>query len=205
MLLTAFVLGVAGSLHCAGMCSPLAMTVTNMSSSVVMNRLLYNLGRITMYGLLGAMAAVAGHILPLSKFQNILSIVLGLSLIVMAVVGITGIKIPFMTAALSEVTAVLKKAFAKIIYQKNPGSLLFVGGLNRLLLCGLTFLGLFFCVTVSSVVEGFAYMFSFGIGTLPVMLGFVSVIDFIKNKMRWNIKNLTTGLMIASGILLIAR
>jgi len=198
-------MGIAGSLHCAGMCSPLAITVTNLTSSVAVNRILYNLGRITMYGLLGTTVAAAGHILPISKFQNLLSIALGLTLIIMAAVGITGVKIPIITPALFKLTGILKKLFSNFIYKKNPGSVLLLGSLNGLLPCGLTFLALSFCVTVTSPAQGFAYMFAFGIGTLPVMLGFVSLIDFIKNKLHWNVKNLTTGLMIASGILLIAR
>jgi uncharacterized protein len=205
MFLTALILGIAGSLHCAGMCSPLAMTVTNLTSSVILNRILYNLGRITMYGVLGAIAATVGYTLPLSKFQNLLSVVLGLSLITMAVIGITGVRVPFFTTALLKFTAGLKKAFSRFLYHKNPGALLLLGSLNGLLPCGLTFLAISFCITVTAPLEGFTYMFVFGIGTLPVMLGFVSLVDYIKNRLNWNIKTLTTGLMVLSGILLIAR
>jgi hypothetical protein len=205
MFLTALIMGMAGSLHCAGMCSPLAMTVTNLNPSVIFNRVLYNSGRIITYGLLGAIAASIGHMLPISGFQNLLSVILGFSLIVMAAVGITAVKVPFLTHALLKFTGLLKKTFSKILYRKNPGSMLLLGSLNGLLPCGLTFLAVSFCVTLATPVEGFAYMFVFGIGTLPVMLGLVSLIDLVKSRTNWNIKNLTTGLMIISGLLLIAR
>jgi sulfite exporter TauE/SafE len=198
-------MGIAGSLHCAGMCSPLAMTVTKLSSSVVSGRIFYNLGRITMYGLLGAIVASMGYMLPISRFQNLLSVSLGLTLIIMAGVGITGIQIPFVTNALIKFTGLLKSKFAQFLHRKNPGSLVLLGSLNGLLPCGLTFLALSFCITLTTPMEGFAYMFLFGIGTLPVMLGFVSIVDLIRNKMNWNMKHLTTGLMLLSGILLVAR
>ena len=198
-------MGVAGSLHCAGMCSPLVMTVTNRRSSGISNRLLYNLGRITTYGVLGAIVATIGYVLPLSGFQNLLSLTLGLTLIALALVGTTGVRIPVLTAALARLMGVLKKAFSKILYQKNPGSLLLLGSLNGLLPCGLTLLALSFCITLQTPAEGFVYMFIFGIGTLPIMLGFVSVIGFVKTRLNWNIKAVTTGLMVLSGVLLIAR
>ena len=205
MLLSALIMGVAGSLHCAGMCSPLVMTVTNRRSSGISNRLLYNLGRITTYGVLGAIVATIGYVLPLSGFQNLLSLTLGLTLIALALVGTTGVRIPVLTAALARLMGVLKKAFSKILYQKNPGSLLLLGSLNGLLPCGLTLLALSFCITLQTPAEGFVYMFIFGIGTLPIMLGFVSVIGFVKTRLNWNIKAVTTGLMVLSGVLLIAR
>jgi sulfite exporter TauE/SafE len=58
MIWTAFIIGFAGSLHCLGMCSPLAMAVTNMSPAIVLNRLLYNFGRILTYGLMARLNGV---------------------------------------------------------------------------------------------------------------------------------------------------
>jgi sulfite exporter TauE/SafE len=49
---TAIVLGLAGSLHCAGMCSPLAMAVTA-RKPFMLHKVVYNTGRVLIYGLLG--------------------------------------------------------------------------------------------------------------------------------------------------------
>lgn len=198
-------MGIAGSLHCAGMCSPLAFAVSNMRSPAMANRILYNIGRITVYGILGVITASIGYILPLSKFQNLLSVVFGFVLIVMAIIGITGIRIPFVSSALIKFSGMLKTAFSKYLGNKSLGATLFLGALNGLLPCGLTFLALSFCITLTTPLEGFAYMLVFGLGTLPVMLGLVSVMDIIKNKMNWNISKVTLGLMMLSGALLIAR
>jgi sulfite exporter TauE/SafE len=205
MLLTALIMGIAGSLHCAGMCSPLAFAVTNLRSPAIKNRILYNAARITTYGILGTIAATIGYVLPLSKYQNLLSIILGSSLIIMALIGITGTRIPVITNALIRFTGILKSYFSKYISHKGPGAMLLLGSLNGLLPCGLTFLALSLCITLTNPLEGFIYMFVFGVGTLPVMLGLVSILDIIKNRMNWNISKVTVGLMMLSGILLIAR
>jgi uncharacterized protein len=205
MLLTALIMGVAGSLHCAGMCSPLAMAIASKSPGAMTNRILYNLGRISMYGLLGAIVATIGYIFPFGKFQNALSLTLGVSLLMMAALGTTAVRIPFFTEPVIKFTVALRKMFGTFIQSKTRGTLVLLGALNGLLPCGLTFLALSFCLTLSTPLEGFAYMFTFGIGTLPVMLGLVSVVGLITNRLKWNIKGVTTGLMVISGLLLIAR
>lgn len=205
MLVAALILGFAGSLHCAGMCSPLAMAVTNLQGPALTNRVLYNFGRIVMYGILGAIISSIGFVLPLERFQNILSIALGLFMIMMALLGMTGVKVPFITSRMAKASGLLKKVFTKFLQTKNSGSMVLLGALNGLLPCGLTFLALSFCIALDTPSAGFAYMFTFGIGTLPVMLGLVSILPFITGKLKWNIKTVTTSLMALSGVLLIAR
>lgn len=205
MWLTALIMGLAGSLHCAGMCSPLAMTITSMNSPAFSNRLLYNAGRILTYGILGASVATMGLILPLPKFQNILSITLGIILITMGVTGISGLRIPLLTISIIKFTNLIKNIFSKFIQQKHRGSLLLLGALNGLLPCGLTFLALTFCITLATPFQGFMYMLLFGAGTLPVMLGFISLLQFLTRKFNFNIKAVTKGMLILSGLLLVVR
>jgi sulfite exporter TauE/SafE len=64
-------------MHCAGMCTPLLMAVTNLTSSVVANRFLYNAGRILTYGILGSIFSGAGSFLPISPNQSLLSLLFG--------------------------------------------------------------------------------------------------------------------------------
>ena len=198
-------MGVAGSLHCAGMCSPLAIAITSANKTALMNRILYNLGRILTYGILGAIVAGVGYSLPLTGFQNALSLLLGLSLILMAVLGYKGNRIPFVTIALSRFSNGLKKIFSRFIQHKKPGALLLMGAINGLLPCGLTFLALSVCLSLAAPIDGFMYMLLFGVGTLPVMLGFVSVAGLVTRKLQWDIRTITAGMLVLSGVLLIAR
>lgn len=202
---TALILGFSGSLHCMGMCSPLMMSMTNMSSRVMVSRTLYNLGRIVTYGIMGGIVASVGFALPLAKYQNLLSILLGIALLVIGITGLSVIRIPFVTIMLERFSLLLKNLFSKFLQKRNNASMFILGSLNGFLPCGLSFLALTYCLTLAKPVDGFNFMMLFGIGTLPVMLGFTSVFHWIVNKFAVNMRKLTTGMLIVSGVVLIGR
>src|SRR5215471_896062 len=82
--LTAFILGLIGSLHCAGMCGPLALALpgsTCRTSRFLVGRLAYNLGRILTYCMLGVVFGLVGKTLLLAGLQRWLSISLGIVLL----------------------------------------------------------------------------------------------------------------------------
>jgi len=205
MLWTAFILGFAGSLHCMGMCSPLAMSVTNLSSNVILSRIVYNLGRIATYGIFGVIVASVGLGFPLTKYQNLLSILLGISLLVIGLAGVTIIRVPFLTNVLGRFSLLLKRLFSKFLKRKNHLSTLTLGSLNGVLPCGLSFLALTYCLTLAGPDDGFIFMIAFGLGTLPVMLGFTSVFHWMVSRLNVQVKSITTSMLILSGLLLIGR
>lgn len=204
MWLTALIMGFAGSLHCVGMCSPLAMAVANNGSVVSANRVVYNTGRILTYGILGVVAASLGFIVPIFKFQNLISILLGLALFLVGI-GMLKANIPFLSFLVGKQTTKLKILFSKFLQRKTLGSVLLLGSLNGLLPCGLVYIALTYCLTLQSPWEGLGFMILFGAGTLPVMLGFTSIIPKLMNRFNFNLKHMTSGMMILAGIILIAR
>ncbi len=203
MWVTAIIIGFAGSFHCLGMCSPLVMAVSSISTPYFANRLIYNVGRILSYGILGAIVTTFGSLFQFSGFQNILSIGLGGVLIVFGLAGISHIRIPFVSTPLQSITSGLKKLFSKFLERKTFLSLAAMGMLNGLLPCGLTYLALTYCLTLADATSGFLFMLIFGAGTLPVMLGFTSVIQLLISK--FNFRKITTVMMITLGTLLITR
>ena len=205
MLITAFVMGFAGSLHCIGMCSPLAMAVANLNSRAMLNRLLYNSGRILMYGVLGAVVGTIGWVLPIGSFQNLLSILLGISLLLVGILGISNVNVPWLTPILQSATAKLKMLFGKFLKQKNYFATFILGTLNGMLPCGLTFLALTYCLSLNNPLDSFTYMIVFGLATLPAMLGLTSVIMRLVTRFKISVPKLTTTMLILSGCLLIAR
>jgi uncharacterized protein len=205
MFWTALILGFAGSLHCLGMCSPLAMSVTKMSSNVILSRILYNLGRILAYGILGSVVATVGLGLPMTKYQNLISILLGVSLLVIGLTGVSIIRVPILTKSLGAFSIFLKQLFSKFLQRKSHLATFTLGSLNGVLPCGLSFLALTYCITLKGPVDGFVFMSSFGLGTLPVMLGFTTVFYWVINKFKVQVKSMTTGLLVLSGFLLIGR
>lgn len=204
MWVTALIMGLAGSLHCVGMCSPLAMAVANSHSVVSTNRMVYNAGRILTYGALGTIVASLGFIIPIFKFQNLVSIVLGIALLLVGI-GTLKTNIPLLSAFVGRQTTKLKILFSKFLLRKNVGSVLLLGSLNGLLPCGLVYIALTYCLTLQSPWEGFGFMAFFGTGTLPVMLGLTGFIQQLVKRFNLSLKHVTSGMMILAGILLIAR
>src|ERR1035441_277600 len=79
-LWTAFLLGLVGSLHCAGMCGPLALALPaagNTTAGYLLGRVAYNTGRIITYCLLGIVFGLAGWTFLLAGLQRWTSIALG--------------------------------------------------------------------------------------------------------------------------------
>lgn len=197
-------MGLAGSLHCVGMCSPLAMAVSNMNAGAFLNRLIYNAGRILTYSTMGSLVASAGYFLPISRFQNLVSILLGIALLLIGV-GLLKPNVPILSMLVGKFTAWLKTLFSKFLRQKNYASVFFMGTLNGFLPCGLVLIALSYCLTLSTAQDGFIFMLMFGAGTLPVMLGLTSVIPIVVKRFKFNMYYVTSGMLILSGVVLIAR
>ncbi|MBX2915677.1 MAG: sulfite exporter TauE/SafE family protein [Cyclobacteriaceae bacterium] len=168
---TALVLGLAGSLHCAGMCSPLAMAVTS-RKPFLLHKVVYNTGRVVTYGLLGVAAAAFGSLFSLTAYQGVLSFLMGAVFLLMGIGAITGVNIPFFTSAIAKLTCKLKQLFGFWLQQKQSSAVLVMGMLNGLLPCGLTYLALTYCFILPTGADGFMFMLLFGLGTWPVMVGF---------------------------------
>ena len=82
---TALLLGLLSSVHCIGMCGPLALAVPSPRNTVaarVTSALLLNAGRVTTYALLGAAFGTFGRGLQLAGLQRTVSI--GLGVIILA-------------------------------------------------------------------------------------------------------------------------
>ena len=201
---TALILGFTGSLHCLGMCSPLAMSVTRLSPSVFRNRFLYNAGRILTYGIFGAVVASFGLALPFLKYQNLLSLLLGITLVAIGMAQ-SPLRIQTVTKTLGKISNQVKQLFRTILASKSAFSVFLLGSLNGILPCGLSFLALTYCLTLAGPVEGFLFMLLFGAGTLPVMLGFTGFFQWAVNRLHFKPALITTGLLVVSGIFLIAR
>src|SRR5271165_7100565 len=82
----AFFIGLFGSVHCIGMCGPLAFAVPSFRSNwlyIVADKTLYNAGRVITYSFLGLIVGFIGRQLWLYGLQQGVSLASGL-LIIMA-------------------------------------------------------------------------------------------------------------------------
>lgn len=206
-ILTAFVIGLLGSLHCIGMCGPIAIALpqgTQTRTSLVVSRLLYNFGRVITYVILGALCGFFGGIISSAGFQQGLSISMGV-LIALGVLipsritnrilssGLTG---RFLQAPMS----LWRKLFAK----KGHTTLFTIGLLNGLLPCGFVYIGLAAAASTGNVMNAAMYMALFGLGTVPVMLVTSLAGKMISvNIRRRLLKLLPVGAMVLAALLIL--
>ena len=166
---TAFVLGLAGSLHCAGMCGPLALAppaACNGPWGFALGRVAYNLGRILTYCALGLVFGLLGKTLWLAGIQRWASIALGLALL-------TGLFTARMVGLSRPVTAAverLKSGMAGLLRRRGFGGSLLLGLLNGLLPCGLVYVACAGATMTGGLLGGVQYMAVFGLGTVPMLL-----------------------------------
>lgn len=204
MWLTALLLGFAGSFHCAGMCSPLSLAVSNMRTGSAVNRLLYNAGRIFTYSILGAVIAAAGDLVVIDRLQAPFSLLTGGVFLVAAMSHLAGTtsRTPLM---LQKLTLSLKAAFSRWLKRKSAVSLFSLGMINGLMPCGLTMAALAYCITLQEAIDGFNFMIFFGAGTLPAMLGMTGVYRMIMNRWKINMPAASATLLFLSGLFLVIR
>lgn len=89
LLFSAFVLGALGSVHCVGMCGPLALSlpvINKGKNTKIISVLLYNSGRAITYSSFGLLFGAMGKTFALFGFQQWLSISLGAIIILFLLV-----------------------------------------------------------------------------------------------------------------------
>ena len=168
MLFTAFMLGFVGSLHCAAMCGPLVLAmpvVGNTRLQLLASRLVYNLGRIATYSLLGLLFGLIGKSLLLAGFQQWLSITAGVAILAFLVFQRKGFNGGWRAAIW------IKATFRNLLQKRTFPAILLLGAANGFLPCGLVYIAGTASAATGRLTEAALYMFVFGLGTLPMMLG----------------------------------
>lgn len=172
MLYTALILGLVSSLHCVGMCGPLVMMLPYSKEArmrVFFETLTYNLGRVLTYAFLGLLFGFLGKGIAFVGFSQVLSVVFGLIFIVLAI----------KKQGLEQLDGFLNRHFAQRMrrlfsrFLKNKSGFFALGMLNGLLPCGIVYWAIAASLMTFNPLEGAAYMFIFGIGTMPLMLATV--------------------------------
>jgi hypothetical protein len=169
MFWTAFLLGLAGSLHCVGMCGPLALALPAASASgiaYILGRAAYNAGRIMTYCLLGLVFGLIGQGLLLAGLQRWLSISIGVALIAGLIVS----RKARLWKPLLNCTGWVSARMAPLLRRRSVSALLVLGILNGFLPCGLVYVAAAGAAATGDLFSGAAYMALFGLGTTPMML-----------------------------------
>ena len=168
-ILTAFALGLVGSLHCAGMCGPLALALPhagNRPASFCVGRIAYNLGRMVTYCVLGLIFGLLGKTLLLAGIQRWVSIALGVFLLA----GLFASRKLALWRPITVLVERVKSAMGFLLRRRSADALLTLGLLNGLLPCGLVYVAGAGATATGDLFSGALYMLAFGAGTVPMML-----------------------------------
>lgn len=178
LFITAFITGLFGSLHCAGMCGPLALSfnIQNKGNTFV-NALIYNVSRIFAYFLLGIIFGAIGLSFSYAGLQQISSIVMGALIILLIIIQYVSRKNHF--PVLTKYTNYIKHKISLAFSAKGLTGIVSLGFLNGLLPCGLVYLALAGAVASGEIWSGGIYMMLFGLGTLPLMYSFAAFGNYL--------------------------
>lgn len=201
----AFFIGLFGSVHCIGMCGPLALAIPSFQTKwwlIVSDKLLYNIGRVITYSFLGLLIGLMGRQLWLAGMQQGVSLFSGMLIIMAAFSRLFKIRFgqsSIMSKLLLPVNRLLSYAL------KHKAGHLIVGILNGFLPCGFVYLALVGAVNTSTPTAASQYMFWFGMGTFPLMLLAAIGSGFMRQSVRRCINRTMPYLMVCLGFWFILR
>lgn len=208
MLLSAIVLGLMGSLHCVGMCGPIAfMLPVDRSNNFkkIFQILMYHFGRLLAYGGIGLIFGLLGKGLYVFGMQQKLSIIIGVLMIAIVLIPYKLFSKYNFSKPLFGIISKLKSRLGQELKKKSPDTFLTIGFLNGFLPCGLVYMALFGAIAMGNAMEGSLYMILFGLGTIPLMTTAIYMSGFLKSSAKKRIQQLIPVFVVVIGVLFILR
>jgi sulfite exporter TauE/SafE len=201
--------GLAGSLHCIGMCGgfPLALAATS-SGAVVSRQLLYNAGRLNTLVAIGGLAGAAGAAVvasgPLPSLERTLAVVAGTFIVLVGIemLGV-GVRVTARLAALTH--ALLRRLLGGVLASRSPAAPIALGVFNAFLPCHLIYAFAARAASTASVGEGMLTMLAFGIGTVPAMLAVGTLGTALAPRVRRRLSLLSAVVVLVLGATTVLR
>ncbi|RKN79368.1 sulfite exporter TauE/SafE family protein [Ulvibacterium marinum] len=208
MLISAIILGLMGSLHCIGMCGPIAFMLPVDRSNNLKKLLqvsIYHFGRLLSYALIGLVFGLLGKGLYIFGMQQKLSIGVGLLMILLVLIPAKALNSYSLSKPVYGVISKVKNRLGQELKKKTPDTFLTIGFLNGFLPCGLVYMALFGAIAMGSAWEGSLYMMLFGLGTVPLMTSAIYFSGFLKGTLRHRVQKLIPAFVVVIGLFFILR
>lgn len=202
----AFFMGLFGSVHCTLMCGPLLFALQQnqpLSFQVAINKVLYQVGRIFTYGLIGLVFGIMGSTFVMKGWQQGFSIFTGILLLLISVSYFLLPKYPklvaFQTKSIQPFAQLMGKWLSK------PNGSFVAGMLNGFLPCGMVYMAVASAMNAESSMQSFTFMVYFGLGTLPLMLIFSLLTTLPKKLFKLKFSSFLPFLYLIMGIWFLLR
>lgn len=208
MILSAIILGLMGSLHCVGMCGPIAfMLPVDRTSNLkkISQIFIYHFGRLMAYSIMGILFGFIGKGLYVFGIQQKLSILIGVLMIVVILIPYKTFNKYNFSKPLYILISKVKNRLGKALKKKTADTFLTIGFLNGFLPCGLVYMALFGAIAMANPLEGGLYMMLFGAGTIPLMTTAIYFSGFLKGAAKQKIQRLIPVFVVIMGLLFIIR
>ena len=215
-LSTGFTIGFG---HCIGMCGPIVVSLTlNLKErSILAPQLLYHLGRIITYAILGGIVAAAGSLTMVAanieSIQKSVMIFSGALIMLMGLAMAGWIPVGKIFGDRSSPGGIISKGFAKLLKVKSTMVYLPLGLLLGLLPCGPVYTALLGAARTGmegntvyhGLLTGMGLMAAFGLGTVPALFLVAKLADLRWLKSRAIIYKAGAVLMIVAGLIFIVK
>ncbi|MBU5313508.1 sulfite exporter TauE/SafE family protein [Tissierella carlieri] len=196
-----FVIGLLTSLHCVAMCGGINLAQSlhsaENSRSVINSNLLYNLGRVVSYTVIGGIVGGIGSVISLEgSFRGAVVIIAGIFMIIMGFnmlnifpwLRYINIKVPrFLSKRINSKKAKEKSSF-------------YIGLLNGLMPCGPLQSMQLYALSTGSIVAGSYSMFLFSLGTVPLMFILGTISSKLNKKFTDKMLSICAMLVVVLGV-----
>ena len=208
VMIAGFTMGVAGSLHCVGMCGPLSLALPTghlSGTGKFFSLLLYQFGRIITYSLIGLLFGLAGRGIYISGYQQWFSITLGSIVLLLAIFYFVQKKSPHFRFFNRFYYFIQQKMGQLLRSAKGPVGFLLLGMVNGFLPCGMVYIAMAATLSLTSVGQSIFFMAAFGAGTLPAMMLVALTGQYLKPGIRNSLRKAVPVFITLMGIVLILR
>lgn len=186
-----FITGLLTSIHCISMCGAINLLVVTNYKRNFKNPIIYNLGRIISYTLLGGVIGFVGKIIQInSKVSGFIIIIASIIMFLMSLnmLGVINLK---------------KYKFNFInVKIKNP---FLIGLINCFMPCGPLEAMKLYALTTGSFIKGALSMFLFSLGTVSLMLFVGVLINLLKGKTKILINKISSVLILILSLIMLNR
>lgn len=202
-----FMIGLFTSIHCVAMCGGLhlsqcmhsrgeASACAEKQAAALKPSLLYNLGRIVSYTLMGALIGLLGMAVSFSSgTKGFIQVVAGVFMIVM------GLNMLQLFPGLRQLQFRLPQGIGHKLYALKEGKGPFVIGLlNGLMPCGPLQAMQLYALSSGSPLRGALAMLFFGLGTMPLLLGLGFLSTVLSKRFTKRVMTAGAALVVIFGV-----
>lgn len=204
-----FLVGLLTSLHCMAMCGGINLSVcvqhrTDASDTLktrLMPSLLYNLGRVTAYTLVGGLVGAFGSVVSFSgPAKGIVALISGGFMLIM------GLNMLNLIPGLRKFNLILPKFLGIKVSGSIKGKGPFIVGLlNGFMPCGPLQAMQLYALGTGSPIVGATSMLIFSLGTVPLMFGFGAISSFLSGKFTRRMLKASAVLVMLLGLIMLNR